>query len=108
MERLRVEGRTVFVDFTARWCATCQTNKKMVFGSDEVRAFFVASKVATLRADWTSRDARITAELARHRRSAVPFNVVWKPGASEPEIMPEILTPGLVLSAVKSARGAGP
>jgi thiol:disulfide interchange protein/DsbC/DsbD-like thiol-disulfide interchange protein len=101
--KLRAEGRTVYVDFTARWCATCQTNKKLVFGSDEVRQFFARNKIATLRADWTNRDPRITAELAAYERSAVPFNVIWKPGADAPIILPEILTASTVLDALKKS-----
>jgi thiol:disulfide interchange protein DsbD len=99
--KLRAEGRTIYVDFTARWCATCQTNKKLVFGSDEVLKTFAEKKVATLRADWTNKDPRITAELAAYQRSAVPFNVIWKPGQDAPVILPELLTPGIVLEAVK-------
>ncbi len=101
VEKLRAEGRIIYVDFTARWCATCQTNKKLVFGSDAVLRHFADKKIATLRADWTSKDPRITAELARYRRSAVPFNVVWLPGKEAPVILPEILTPGIVLGATK-------
>lgn len=99
---LRAEGRTIYVDFTARWCFTCQTNKKVVFTSDEVRKEFAARNVATLRADWTNQDPRITAELARYGRSAVPFNLFWFPGANEAVILPEILTPGMVLDALRS------
>ncbi|MEY3607777.1 MAG: hypothetical protein RLZZ447_565, partial [Verrucomicrobiota bacterium] len=98
--RLRAEGRTIYVDFTARWCATCQTNKRVVFGSGEVRRVFAERRIATLRADWTNRDPRITAELARYQRSAVPFNVIWQPGRAEPVILPELLTPGIVLDAL--------
>jgi thiol:disulfide interchange protein/DsbC/DsbD-like thiol-disulfide interchange protein len=101
--KLRGEGRTVYVDFTARWCATCQTNKKLVFGSDEVLRFFAANKIATLRADWTSKDPRITAELAAYSRSAVPFNLIWKPGSDTPVVLPEILTPSVVLDALKKS-----
>jgi thiol:disulfide interchange protein DsbD len=100
--KLRAEGRTIYVDFTARWCATCQTNKKLVFGSDEVRKYFADNKIVTLRGDWTNQDARITAELAAYQRSAVPFNVVWKPGKDTPVILPELLTPSTVLDALKS------
>jgi thiol:disulfide interchange protein DsbD len=100
VERLRAEGRVIYVDFTARWCATCQTNKRLVFGSAEVRRLFAARRVATLRADWTNRDPRITAELARYQRSAVPFNVIWQPGRAEPVLLPELLTPGIVLDAL--------
>lgn len=100
---LRAEGRPIYVDFTARWCFTCQTNKAAVFsgpGSAEVLKTFRERKVATLRADWTNRDPLITAELARWNRAAVPFNLVYLPDAPEPVVLPELLTPSTVLDAL--------
>jgi thiol:disulfide interchange protein len=100
--KLRSEGRTVYVDFTARWCATCQANKKLVFHSDDVLREFAGRKIATLRADWTNQDPRITAELARYHRSAVPFNLIWFPGRDQPVILPELLTASTVLNAIRA------
>ena len=104
----RAENRIVYVDFTARWCATCQANKKLVFHSQGVLQTFRDKNIAALKADWTNKDPQITAELAKYKRSAIPFNLIYKPGAAEPLILPEILTPGIVLKAINSPpAGAG-
>jgi thiol:disulfide interchange protein len=97
--QLREAGRPIYTDFTARWCATCQANKKVVFASDSVKRYFRDHNVATLKADWTNADPRITAELAKWHRSAVPFNLVYLPANAEPKALPELLTPGIVLKA---------
>jgi thiol:disulfide interchange protein len=98
--QLRADHRIIYVDFTARWCATCQANKKFVFHDATVLKTFHDKNIATLRGDWTNADPLITAELAKYHRSAVPFNLVYLPGESEPEALPELLTPGIVLQAV--------
>jgi thiol:disulfide interchange protein len=103
VEKLRTENRIVYVDFTARWCATCQANKRLVFhgvGSDQVLKAFRDKNVAPLEGDWTNKDPQITAELAKYSRAAVPFNVIWIPGRNDPVILPELLTPSVVLAAL--------
>jgi DsbC/DsbD-like thiol-disulfide interchange protein/cytochrome c biogenesis protein CcdA len=100
VEKLRSENRVIYVDFTARWCATCQANKRLVFHSDEVLRAFRERHVAMLRGDWTNKDPQITAELAKYHRGAVPFNLIWFPGRAEPVTLPELLTPSAVLDAL--------
>jgi thiol:disulfide interchange protein DsbD len=101
--RLRAEGKTLYVDFTARWCATCQTNKAVVFSSQAVRAALRRQGVVLLKADWTSHDPQITEALAAFHRSAVPFDLIYAPGRDEPLILPELLTPDLVLAGLAKA-----
>jgi thiol:disulfide interchange protein DsbD len=101
--KLRAEGKTLYVDFTARWCATCQSNKAVVFSSQKVRDALRAHGVVLVRADWTSRDAQITEELAAFHRSAVPFDLIYAPGRADPILLPELLTPDIVLDALTQA-----
>jgi thiol:disulfide interchange protein DsbD len=66
-----------------------------------VKQVFRDRNIATLKADWTNKDPAITAELAKWNRSAVPFNLLYLPGEPEPKILPELLTPGIVLDALE-------
>ncbi len=89
---LSAQGRPVFVDFTAAWCVTCQLNKRTTLSRPEVVADFQARRVALLRADWTRRDADISAELTRLGRSGVPVYALYAPGAAGPKVLSEILS----------------
>ena len=100
--QLRAEGRPVFVDFTAAWCVTCQYNKRTTLANAEVLKDFEGRKVALLRADWTRRDAAITAELARLGRNGVPVYVLYGPGTAAPQVLSEILSVADVRSALAS------
>ncbi len=93
-------GKTVFVNFTAAWCITCKVNERIAFASSEVRAVFEDGKVVGLIGDWTNRDPEITKALSRHGRLGVPLYLVYKPGSEKPRILPQILTPQIMLDSL--------
>lgn len=98
---LRAEGRPVFVNFTADWCISCKANEIVVFEADEVRDGFAKHNVATLKADWTRRDETIANELQAHGRAGVPLYLYYPPDRpGEPNTLPSVLTPGIVLAAL--------
>ncbi|PSQ97932.1 MAG: thiol:disulfide interchange protein [Bacteroidetes bacterium SW_9_63_38] len=100
VEKLREQGRPVFVDFTAAWCLTCQVNKQTVLGTDAVQKAFAKRDVALVRADWTNRDPQITKALRSHGRSGVPLYVLYPGDGSGPTLLPEVLTQDIVLNAL--------
>ena len=52
--------------------------------------------------DWTHRDAEITRYLTQNGRSGVPLYVYYGPGQAQPVILPQLLTPGVVLKALQN------
>ena len=96
---LRQAGKSVFIDFTATWCITCQVNKRVALNDDAVMAQMKARNVVRMKADWTRKDPAITAALAEFGRNGVPLYVLYPP-RGEPIILPELLTPSLVLESI--------
>lgn len=101
VSRQLAAGRTVFIDFTAAWCLTCQVNERVVLSRPEIQAAFRETNVAFLVADWTRRDPAITAALQKYGREGVPTYVILRPNGSAPVLLPEILTPKLVLESLR-------
>lgn len=101
--QLQAEGRTVFVDFTADWCITCKVNEATALAGPGMARIFEDNNVAYLVGDWTNRDADIAAALAEHGRVGVPLYLVYGPGGGEPEVLPQLLTEGVVKAAIGRA-----
>jgi thiol:disulfide interchange protein len=93
---LRRRGISVFVNFTAAWCLSCQVNEAVAFSDSGLRERFAQLGVAVLKADWTARDESVGRALARLGRASVPVYALYVPGKAEPLLLPELLTPSIV------------
>lgn len=101
---LRGAGRPVFVYFTADWCLTCKANEAGAIDRDETAAAFAKAGVAVLVADWTNGDPAITRTLASHGRNSVPLYLWYAPGTEAPEILPQILTPSMLVTRAGASK----
>ena len=97
-------GKPVFVNFTAAWCVTCQVNEKVALSTQGVAEAFKQTGAVYLKADWTLKDAVIEAELAKHGRAGVPLYLVYGAKGGDGVILPQILTEGLIVRALKDAQ----
>ena len=93
----------VFVYFTADWCVSCKVNEAAAIERAETAAAFRAAGVTTLVADWTNADPAIARELARHGRNSVPLYLWYPAGAVTPEILPQLLTPTMLVTRARAS-----
>ena len=99
-------GQPVFVDFTASWCLSCQVNERVALSQPEVMQAFGERNVALFKADWTREDPAITQELTALGRSGVPVYALYSEGQNNPRLLPQVLTPGIVLDAINKLPAA--
>ena len=104
-ERLaKLQGTTVFVDFTADWCLTCKVNEKTILETSKVRNAMRDMGVVPLKADWTRRDPVITRWLQRYGKAGVPFYLVVPADRSLANIpLSEVITSAGVIAAFRQA-----
>ena len=85
--KARAEGRPVVVDFTAKWCLTCNISVAPAFESKPVIEKLKQLKTVALLADYTRYPAKITEELARFDRTGVPLVLVYPADPGKPPIV---------------------
>jgi len=93
--------QAVLVNMTADWCVTCLVNEGVALNTEAVRSAMTDHNVAYLKGDWTRRNTAITDYLAEFDRNGVPLYVVYPRNGGEPRVLPQILTPGLVVQALE-------
>lgn len=91
VEQLRAAKTPVYIDYTAKWCFTCQVNKR-IYKDAALQKLIAGKKVTLLKADWTNEDPRITEALSQLGKAAVPVNVLYVPGKTDPVVLPELLS----------------
>lgn len=101
LDKARASGRPVFIDFTAAWCLSCQVNERLVLKSADIQREFSKDKVVLLKADWTQYDPAITKQLASVNRSGVPTYVIYPALSGAADVLPELLTKDVVLTALR-------
>ncbi len=93
------QGIPVYIDFTAKWCVTCQVNKGRAYTQDVIKKMDELDVVA-LKADKTKKNPEINKAIKAYGRAAIPVNVLLIPG-KDPIILPELLGPKDVLKALE-------
>jgi len=97
----RQKGEGVFIDFTAAWCINCQVNDRLVLQNSQVVKAFKDQGIIAFKADWTKYDPAITQALASLGRDSIPVYVYYPPGSNAPNILPQIITPKMILQRIK-------
>jgi thiol:disulfide interchange protein DsbD len=103
---LRAEGRPVFLNVTAAWCITCKVNERVVFSGEGFRDLMQAAGATYMVADWTRRDADITALLEGFGRVGVPLYVVYPANGGAPDLLPQLLSLGTLREALATSTAA--
>jgi thiol:disulfide interchange protein DsbD len=96
--------RTVFVDFTADWCATCKWNERNTLNTGEIKSFVDSQGVITLKADMTHEAPEADELKQRLGGSSIPYYAVF-PAASpyEPIVFHGLISKSQVLEALEHA-----
>jgi DsbC/DsbD-like thiol-disulfide interchange protein/cytochrome c biogenesis protein CcdA len=100
LAQLRAAGKPVFLYFTADWCVTCKVNEKAAIEREEVERAFKAAGVTPMVGDWTNGDPEITRFLEGQGRSGVPLYLIYRPNQAAPVVLPQVLTPQLLIDAI--------
>ncbi|MGL4726634.1 MAG: protein-disulfide reductase DsbD family protein [Scandinavium sp.] len=101
----RGHGKAIFVNFTASWCITCQVNDKTSLSTQSVKEAMAKTGTLYMVADSTKFNADVDDALSQFGQGGLPLYVVYPADGSAPKVLPQVLTPTIVVNALNQAAG---
>ena len=104
LQQLRSEGKTVMVDFGAKWCVNCIVNYEVALNTAKTRKVMDELGAVAMYADWTDPDEKIKQKLSELDSRSIPLLVIY-PGdhSKAPIIMRDLVTQQAVVDALRRA-----
>jgi thiol:disulfide interchange protein DsbD len=103
VEAQRKSGKPIFVNFTASWCITCQVNDKAALSTSAVKQAMAQTETIYMVADSTKYNPDIDQAINQFGRGGLPVYVVYPADGGEPTLLPQLLSPEIVISALQHA-----
>ncbi|HDR2892149.1 TPA: thioredoxin family protein [Enterobacter asburiae] len=102
---MRGHGKAIFVNFTASWCITCQVNDRTSLSTQAVKQAISRTGTVYMVADSTKFNADIDDAMNAFGQGGLPLYVIYPADGSAPKVLPQVLTPSIVVNALNQASG---
>jgi len=99
----RGHGKPIFVNFTASWCITCQVNDRVALSTQAVKVAMAKTETIYMVGDSTKYNPAIDQAINEFGRGGLPVYVVYPADGGEPVLLPQLLSPEMVVSALEKA-----
>lgn len=107
VDAIKGQGKPILVNFTASWCITCQVNDRTSLSTQAVKAAMARTSTIYMVADSTKYNPDVEQALSDFGRGGLPLYVVYPADGGKPVVLPQVLTPGIVISALDQAMEKG-
>lgn len=100
----QAEGKTVMVDFSAKWCVNCLVNLATAIDTEKTRRIVDQNNVVTMYADWTDRDPAMKVKFQELGSNSIPLLAIYPAGKpDQPIVLRDLVSQSTVLEALEEA-----
>jgi suppressor for copper-sensitivity B len=104
LQKFQEDGRTVMVDFSAKWCVNCLLNLENAIDTGNVAKVIDELDAVAIYADLTDHNPAINLKLRELESNAIPVLAIYPGGRpNEPIILRDLVTEQDVISALQQA-----
>ncbi len=103
VDAIKGQGKPILVNFTASWCITCQVNDRTSLSTQAVKTAMAQTSTIYMVADSTKYNPDVEQALSDFGQGGLPLYVVYPADGGKPVVLPQVLTPRIVISALEHA-----